>query len=799
MSSRARIILISIWLLAILSQPAGLALAQDEDNPITLTAEVGFDGFYRTGYWTPVRVTVANSGPDVEGYLVIDQVGNSPGDQIRYQAPLSLPGQSRKTVTLYVGIDKYASALTVELVSDDQTLAKQRFSNLTRVPGDSQLYAVVSDQTVDMSVLSQSKGPARVAYLDLDELPSASPAWNALNVLILNDVDTGKLTTAQNQALRDWLMAGGHLVITGGPNWQKTTAGLADLLPVEISGSASVFSLSALKDLTGNGVGAGPFVAAQGRVTAGRVLAAQDDLPLAAQQEWGAGTMTWLALDLALAPLRDWAGNEHLWRTLLGGTQSSTLWNNPSINGWSARDGLRSIPSLALPSTLQMVLFLLAYTVLVGPVNYWVLRRMGRRELAWFSIPALILLFSGLAYVTGFQLRGGEVIINRLSLVHGTAGAEVAQARSLIGIFSPSRASYDVGFAEGTLIRPLVDDTFGGLGGQSQATVEQQGDRTVLRDLQVDVSGLRAFRADSLLAAPAVSADLAIDTSSPPRLTGRVTNRSTITLSNAGLLVGESVFALGELTPGQSVQVNERLSLGRATRSTAPNPAGVSYGYTPFFYQIDIGKLVGGNNYWNDPNLNRRYQLLQAFLTPPEGDSGAVQSVTFFAWSNEYLWPVEVAGNESEVLDTVGYFLDVRLAPIAATQGEWLIPPALTTWQVLDSRGSAENGPYQFYLTTGTTSFQFQPWDSFRLDTVTELTLSISLQSSALQAIRISLWDWQTESWMVQENLQDGDNLIANPGRFVGPSNAVRVRLENNGMASHNFNRLEVTYKGTVQ
>ena len=53
-------------------------------TPITLTAEVGFDEYFKRDEWTPVRVTVANNGPDIEGAIIIDQGNSTPTASVKF-------------------------------------------------------------------------------------------------------------------------------------------------------------------------------------------------------------------------------------------------------------------------------------------------------------------------------------------------------------------------------------------------------------------------------------------------------------------------------------------------------------------------------------------------------------------------------------------------------------------------------------------------------------------------------------------------------------------------------------------
>ncbi|MBN1315615.1 MAG: hypothetical protein JXA42_09115 [Anaerolineales bacterium] len=795
------------WLLLaglIITFPVSTVTAQE--YPISISAEAGFDSYYKQNEWTPVRVTVSNNGPDVDGLIVIEQSSTSSGEKVRYQAPVSLPGQSRKTVTLYIGVDGYQSNVKVKLMDGERTLAETK-QRMEMVGYQDYLYAIASGQLVDMAFL-EAVAPAglnaEVAYITLDELPAESAAWSGLDLLILNDVDTGTLNPDQLEAMQDWLGNGGRLVVTGGPNWLKTSAGIRDLLPVEVQGGITVYDLGAL-EAYGSGahpLDDGKYPAAQARVIDGHTLLQQDDLVLLAQRKVGLGTVDWLALDLALAPLRDWTGNESMWQFIVDGMNSRSTWSDSTINEWSARDGLKSIPSLALPSTMQMVLFLLIYTLLIGPVNYIVLRRMKKTEMAWMTIPVLILVFSGLAYATGFKQRGSEVVFNRLSLVYGAAESGQARAQTLLGVFSPSRETLDVVFPEGVMVRPLVLSGSGsGFSPDGAAIVEQSG-RVILRDVRVDVGAIRAFRAEATVASPEIDCQLWVDITGQPSLVGSVTNRGSFLLENAGIMLGDNVFALGDLAPGQTVSVDEVLGLGRATVTS--NYGVLSGAYSsrmamPYTINFSMDTLVGGTNYWSDKKLNRRYQIIQAMIMNDSSSSNS-QSAIFFAWSEQPVWNVQAEGKEAQSVDTVGYFLESPIS-FSTLDDRLVIPPALTTWGLLGNQWVGETGPYDMYISNGWASFEYRPWEPFLGAEITELIVTMGDASLAApssgQSIKLSMWDWEQDAWIVNSNIGWGENRIVDLENLIGPNNAVRLKVENSTNYGVSVNRLDVTYIGS--
>ncbi len=256
---------------------------------------------------------------------------------------------------------------------------------------------------------------------------------------------------------------------------------------------------------------------------------------------------------------------------------------------------------------------------------------------------------------------------------------------------------------------------------------------------------------------------------------------------------------LGDLAPGQSVSISEGLHSGRATQGSASAgaPAGAAFGVLPIVSGgLPMEKLVGGSDYWSDKELNRRYQLLQALALFEETGGLLPQGVTFFAWTEESLWDVAVEDAVSEKTDTVVYFLELPFG-LAGKQGELVIPPALTTWMPWDGRRAVDTGPYDFYLASGWISFQFQPWDVFQLVEVEGLALNVD-SSSSLQGVQVALWDWSSETWVVDQSVGLGANTVQEATRFVGPNNAVRVRIENTRTSGLQIDVLDVTFKGVA-
>ncbi|MCC7206683.1 MAG: hypothetical protein IT323_05220, partial [Anaerolineae bacterium] len=100
-----------------------LARPDQQELPVRLTVDVGFDGYFRSGDWVPVRINVSNDGSDIQGELrasATDLYG-SPVDV--YSVPIDLPTQSAKRIFLYLPLNEASQEVHVELAARQHVLA----------------------------------------------------------------------------------------------------------------------------------------------------------------------------------------------------------------------------------------------------------------------------------------------------------------------------------------------------------------------------------------------------------------------------------------------------------------------------------------------------------------------------------------------------------------------------------------------------------------------------------------------------------------------------------------------------
>lgn len=636
---------ILVWLFVLMALPAA------QETSIQLHAQAGFDGTYEESAPVPVFVTARNDGAAVDGEIQA-VVTTGVGQELIYSAPISLPSGADKRVPLVVHLPPFAGQLAVRLVDDTGVLAETTSNRLITVSRTRLLYGVVSPDPGALAFLATIPGVrpgATVAFLSLDDLPEVASAWNALDVLVLDDTDTSRLTAAQKDAMRAWIESGGQLIVTGGPGGPQTAAGVAELLPVTITGVTSVADMPALSEYAALPLDTpGPYVITTSSPLDGEILVNEGEHTLLAERPLGRGRITFLALDPKLAPLAGWEGGATLWENLASGAPDTPPWGNGIRDGYAATQAVSAIPGLRLPSAGQLLLFLILYIAVIGPINFIILRRINRRELAWVTVPILVLLFTAATFLTGFSTRGNEADLNVMSIAFGSVNADRLRAQSVLGLYSPRRDERDIALPYDASVFPYQEGFGMPVLGGNLSAIERAGGLT-LRGARADTGQIATFIADAHPLRPPINAEAMLDTADN-RVIVTVRNDSDETLEDAVILYGQEQVALGDLPVGTEKQARLTLPAPAGNAAPTPDPLLLAGSAIPNPLLNDPSLILGTTEYFNDPEAYSRWQLLQAqfgdpSLTPSLPDQAEI--VTLAGWLPGGLLEASVPGEAS--------------------------------------------------------------------------------------------------------------------------------------------------------
>jgi hypothetical protein len=324
--------------------------------------------------------------------------------------------------------------------------------------------------------LNVSAAPVRPLGAPHDLIPSRWIGFDAIDLVVLQDFPHTALTPNQIAALRGYAAGGGALLALGGANWQRlSTSPLADLWPVvpQSSGAASAADMNLLINrfarfpvMTGaDRLGGAPVVVTRGTLKKGnRVLLGDKSAPLLATNDFGAGQVLFLAVDPTQPPFLGWRGLERMWPDIFRPTarpaQIASIGEAPfgednyrygylyGQTQISATDGLlealKTSKQLKTPPVSTIAWFLALYVFFLVPVNYIVLRFFDRRELAWVTIPVIVVAFSIMSYAAALKIKGTAILTRQVNIVQTSDGSRLARADAMLWLFSPRKTTYDI-------------------------------------------------------------------------------------------------------------------------------------------------------------------------------------------------------------------------------------------------------------------------------------------------------------------------------------------------------------------
>jgi hypothetical protein len=349
-----------------------------------------------------------------------------------------------------------------------------------------------------------------------------------------------------------------------------------------------------------------------------------------------------------------------------------------------------------------------------------------------------------------------------------------------IGLFSPRRTTYDVRI----LSRGVRDMSGAGPGGSAAREAARpqrflvQGAGVTLTGLRVDVGGIQSFGAEGYVPVEPVDADLRLvsGNSGHVRVEGALRNTDVV-LRDAVLIVADQVQRLGDMEAGEVVRVD--LSYTYAdTRPDLPE------------------QILGSRDYWEDQDVYRRYQFLQA-LFPYDRAPHLGWGVYLVGWADKAPLPAEVVKRSFSEAGTALY---VYSLPVMGLEGgaAVVVPPGLITRQVQESTGEVYVGPEMWHMEPASqVVVRFTIWEGVAVRQVDELVLELdgSSPGGASFAPAVSIWNEEDQGWE-RLDVGWGRHSIPDAGAYVGRSGDVFLRLDADPGGAIDVRDLAITIKG---
>ena len=784
--------------IALSAAPIG---AQAATPRLTISAHLGFHDTVKLGDWMPLAIDVTNNGSALDGTVEVQAssslgMGAPPGGTAVYQTPVSLASGATKHLRTEVTEDQQGS-ITVRVIENGHVVGSQNVvpANTTAV-----LIGVLSDQPSALGGLA-SINPGGfstgVVHLAAPDIPESGILLRPFDLLAIDDFATDTLTAGQRAAIGDYVVNGGTLLLGTGGSWHKTLGGLpSPLLPMQVTGSGILATSQALGGLSGIEV-------ASGSLAGGTPWLSEGNQPLLLEKAVGGGWVEMATFDWNQDSLAGWSGTSTLLRqafirassglysaqvAAMGGSTGNSL----AQKGGNYSQVLSNLPSLNLPAWWLIGSLVLLYVLLVGPINYFVLRAINRRALAWITVPTIALLAAGGAYGAATLTKGRSVQANEVSIIHVASGSDHAYLEAYTGILTPTRGDYEVGVGGDVSLVSPIDNNNGNVDpGQGLVRVDTASNLITLPGMTA--FNLRGFASEGITAAPHVVANATLVRG---MLTGTVQNLSSTTFSDGVVIAGNAYKTFGRLVPGASAD----FSLAPALSNPVNGP--------PAFMQIYPGSGLYGPpqaNASTDAQREADTKSTVLSMLPVNGFKGISESVTptVVLWSDVPVEDITVDGVHPRSYATTAVELTVPVDQIAAGK----VPAGVVAGRLIDIDGQVQqNGgpPGTVMMTSGAVTYDFTP----PLSSGTHLG-TVTIESSnpfgakggippgangTTGTVKGQAWDWSHSTWVDLSYQDNGSTTV--PGAAVDArTGEVRLKLSSESPYTTGW----LSLAGTVQ
>lgn len=399
-------------------------------------------------------------------------------------------------------------------------------------------------------------------------------------------------------ALEQWILQGGHLIVSFAANAEKVgnpqDFSLERLLPMKVdrAGAIKAERLDGLRDFITQGVPSS-IRQKEGDVRAISAEYARLDpkpgifaftsalvsdnvkRPLIVRSAYGLGKITLIGFDTDSETFRSWDWKTDFWSAVLeskaAAAQRYNQWGQPQDDAsLQIANQIESFGDVPVISFAVVALFIGIYIILIGPVDYFILKKIFKRlEYTWFTFPTVVLAVSLAAYFGAYYLKGDKLRLNKVDLIDIDTTHQQVMGTTWFAIFSPRLQNYNVDLEPQGVSSPAVTlswlgrATIGARGiGQSQGGLFERAydytpSATGLRNLPIQVWSEKSLEARwsgvfDRTQHP-VEGNLQKD---GLYLKGSLTYRLPHKLEGAKLFYSDKYWQLGTLEPGTTLTID---------------------------------------------------------------------------------------------------------------------------------------------------------------------------------------------------------------------------------------------------
>lgn len=433
----------------------------------TLGVRVGWDGWVQAARWTPVYLTLSDPAPRNVTLEFRAPHGSFHGMKSRQVLTI---GPTPQTFIVYMPLRQFMpedlsfivrDAATGRRLADYPGGAFVSFAGGMSVPWGHSFLGISGRRATLAPVTTALQGAQlTTGHMETAELPTSAIGYDSLDVLVLNAPDFSAVLPEQQQAIVEWVRAGGNLLLWPGDSPVPDSGALIDVLPCRIGNTAVV-------ELSPDELKTAGLTPRFSKLPARELWPAAGAEPItllgvervcALRSRLGLGQVVICPIDLSSLqmnnPRKTWA----LWRVVLkpmirrlpedGVTMPEQRYDYGTQTSQREATALRQVGDLlgSIPGAGQFGFgyvagVLIGMMVIVGPVDWLVLKKLGRQPWTWATTTGWVALVTLSAVYAGHLFKSGELHYRTFQLVDQADGIALARTE-MAALYSPRTTDY---------------------------------------------------------------------------------------------------------------------------------------------------------------------------------------------------------------------------------------------------------------------------------------------------------------------------------------------------------------------
>lgn len=641
--------------------PFSTVVEAANEEKIQISVNYGLNQHAKYGRYLLVKVTVNNEGNDFRGYL--QAYASKVDNNVAYEKEFSVNNQESKEVTITIPVTDNSGYLNIRLLDDKKEVIIKEQYKLKLGNYDKLAYVgILSDDFERLSYLA-SFG-TKVFYLEESDIPEDSLGLDILDILVINHFDTKKLNKGQIASILEWVSSGGTLVLGTGEYAAEVLGGLQDqigvtfenrnqeltfsfgtdeegvkelenkiwdyeenrrisleyiksqnealktygLEPISVDDANKLWTKDELKQLHVEEV---TKAVSSFHIDKGITKEKINQIKLFSTKDYQQGRIEVFHFDLGLEKEKVTTGLAVLTaiRSNLSEKKRNQLDNEIYLSyiGSDLSSYISHSDNKSKPKILYYAIVISGYICLVGPVLFWVLKRVDKKSWYFRIVPVLSFAFLLIIYLMGKETRIEKPYMDYIEVLE--YGKENTLHQNLyFSITGNTNRDVNVSLSDSYNVKELALNTPYIYDFSTLRNLDTTSYNSMIsynkENTSISLSGLPAFSSVSFQLAlnshgkNEMSTDLI---NVGEGLSGKIKNNFPYTIKNAILMSQGYLVSLGDIGPSMEVELKDKYSILICSRDD--------------IYQVDMIKnLMGLNSDSEDDEHNRLAGILEYFM-----------------------------------------------------------------------------------------------------------------------------------------------------------------------------------------